>query len=107
MLDPALEALWKQVLDDWNDDARHTAFLEYCHTSDQLLEAAVRYRGMSADRDRSESAQKRLKGIALMAMSRLESERTTPRQARRQAAGIVLILVFFSASLAMLWLGLR
>jgi hypothetical protein len=38
MTDPALEALWKKVLDDWENDAAHGSFLEYCQKSDQLLE---------------------------------------------------------------------
>jgi hypothetical protein len=72
MTDPVLEAHWKRVLDDWENDAAHGSFLEYCQTSDQLLEAAVRYRGMAGDRTRGPSADKRLSAISLLALSKLE-----------------------------------
>ena len=107
MSEPVVEALWKNVVDDWDNDAAHVAFLEHCRVSDQLLEAAVRYRGMTGDRARAPSAEKRLEGVALMALSQLEATRTTPRQARRQTAKLMLIFIFLSASLAMLWLNMR
>lgn len=102
MTDPALEAMWKKVIDDWENDRAHEAFLRHCQSTDQLLEAAVRYRGMTGDRNRGPTAEKRLKGVAVLAMARLESQRTTHRRARRHAGRLVLILFFFSASVALL-----
>ena len=52
MAEPAFEALWKSVLDHWDEDRTHRAFLDYCGATDQLAEAAARYRGMKGDRDR-------------------------------------------------------
>jgi hypothetical protein len=101
LADPSLEALWKRVLDDWENDAAHGAFLEYCQAADQLLEAAVRYKGMSGDSTRGESAQKRLQGVALLAMSKLESSRTPSKDARGNAARLVLIIFFAAASIAL------
>ena len=53
MTDAAFEALWKSILDRWDEERTHGAFLEYCQATDQLAEAAARYRGMKGDRDRS------------------------------------------------------
>ena len=71
MSDAALEALWKNVVDRWDDEHTHGAFLEHCQNTDQLVEAAVRYRGMAGDRERGDAAQKRLQGVAILAMAKL------------------------------------
>jgi len=102
MTDPALEALWKKVVDAWDDDAPHGAFLEHSRRSGQLLEAAVRYRGMAGDHQRGAAAEKRLKSIQLLALAALEAERTPPREARVDWARVVLIVFFLSASAALL-----
>ena len=102
MTDPALEALWKQVLDRWDDDKAHGAFLEHCRTTDQLVEAAVRYRGMAGDRKRGESAQKRLQGVAILAMSELESARTTHPPGRSRLGSLLLMAFFLAASITLL-----
>jgi hypothetical protein len=100
--DPALEALWKNALDRWDDDRAHGAFLEHCQRSGQLAEAAARYRGMTGDRDRCESAKKRLQGVAVLAMATLEASRTPERPARRQAGALILVIFFAAATLALL-----
>lgn len=102
MKDPTLEGHWKIVLDDWENDAAHGAFLEYCQKSDQLLEAAVRYRGMAGDRSRGPSADKRLGAISLLAISKLESARSTPRGFPPTVAWIVLAIFFVGALVAFL-----
>lgn len=103
MTDPVLEALWKRVLDDWESDAAHGAFLQHCQSTEQLLEAAVRYRGMSGDRDRGPSAEKRLQAVAFLAMAELETARSH-RPAKQGNAGRWALIVFFvGASLAILY----
>jgi hypothetical protein len=101
MLDAALEALWKQVVDDWDDDKPHAAFLEHCRQTNQLAEAAARYRGMTGDRVRGAAAQKRLEGVAVLAMTALESTRTTNVARRGPGSSLMLLLLF-----AVLTLGL-
>jgi hypothetical protein len=101
MADGAFEALWKSVLDRWQDDRAHGAFLEYCGTSDQLAEAASRYRGMKGDRDRSEVAEKRLKGIAILALTKLEATRS-PAPPTPRSVGALLLLVTFGLAAACL-----
>lgn len=100
--DPALEALWKKVLDDWDNEAAHGAFLEYCQSSGRLVEAAVRYRGMAGDHERGPSAEKHLKSVLALAMAQLETLRS-PRPERRSRAGsIALILLFIGGTLGIL-----
>jgi hypothetical protein len=101
--DGTLEALWKSVLDRWDEDKAHGTFLSYCQDSDQLAEAAARYKGMTADRDRGESAQKRLNGIALLALARLESTRTPSPQAKRQAGSLLVVAVFVAMTVALIF----
>jgi hypothetical protein len=104
MTDPALEAHWKTVLDDWDNDTAHGSFLEYCQKSDQLLEAAVRYRGMSGDRVRGPSADKRLAAISLLALAKLEASRTVPRASFPSTSTLVLVLFFVASLVALLFL---
>jgi hypothetical protein len=101
MTDPALEALWKSCLDDWSNDSTHGAFIEHCQGTRQLLEAAVRYRGMAGDHVRGPSAGKRLEAIASLALSDLELARTPERRGMRVAAQIGLIVLFVGATLAL------
>jgi VIT1/CCC1 family predicted Fe2+/Mn2+ transporter len=101
MNDPVLEALWKNVLDRWDDDRAHGAFLDHCQQADQLVEAAVRYRGMTGDRQRGSSAQKRLSAVGLLAVAKLEGTRTTEREARSHAGSLVLVVFFLAATLGL------
>jgi hypothetical protein len=102
MNDPTLEALWKHALDHWNDDAAHGAFLEYCQRADRLVEAAVRYRGMTGDRDRSQVAEKRLSSVALLALAQLESARSRAPRARSNAGALALIAFFLLGTAGLL-----
>jgi len=100
--DPVLEALWKKVLDHWDDDAAHRAFIDYCQVQDRLVEAAVRYRGMKGDRERGPSADKRLAAITVLAMAKLETLRSPDRRTRNQRASYILIAVFIVATIGLL-----
>jgi hypothetical protein len=100
--DAVLEALWKRVTDDWEAEPSHTAFLEYCRSSGQLVEAAVRYRGMSGDHARAELAEKKLKAVALLALSRLEASRTEAPAGRVQRGSYALIALFLLATVGLL-----
>lgn len=103
MADPALEALWSNVLSHWEQERAHGAFLEHCQRTDQLLEAAVRYRGMAGDHERGVIAQKRLTAITLLAVAKLESRRTSDRPARRHAWKWVLVALLLAGSIAVLF----
>src|SRR5437762_196921 len=100
MSDPVLEALWKRVLDDFADDAAHAAFVEHCQTTAQLLEAAVKYRGMAGDHARGSGAQRRLQAISALALAQLEQERTPERPESAVLAKMLLIVFFLVGSAA-------
>jgi len=94
MVDAAFEALWKSVLDRWDDERTHGAFLEYCQHTDRLAEAAARYRGMKGDRDRSELAEKRLAGIAAVALAKLHATRSPAARPSRRLGSLILAGAF-------------
>jgi hypothetical protein len=100
--DPALEALWKRVVDAWDDNAAHAAFLEHCRQSDRLVEAAVRYRGMVGDHARSAVAKKKLDAVALIAMAQLDVSRARERRPASHAGSYALIALFLVATIGLL-----
>jgi len=105
--DPALDALWKHALDHWDNDAAHHAFLDFCQSHDALDEAAVRYRGMKGDRDRGPGAEKRLNAVLILALSKLELNRSEPKAASSGLSKLLLILFFLGGSLLVLTYLLR
>jgi hypothetical protein len=106
MTDPTTDALWKNALDRWDDDKAHAAFLEHCQRTDQLPEAAARYRGMAGDRERGPSAGKRLEAVALLAMAKLETMRGGRSVSRPRWPSYVLIALFVFGTIALLQLVL-
>ncbi|MFO0759071.1 MAG: hypothetical protein U0359_21445 [Byssovorax sp.] len=79
MLDAPIDALWAKVLDGWDDDAQHAAFLEHCRTLGILPQAAARYRkerDASDDGARRERCDKALGRIAALAMMDLDASRS-------------------------------
>jgi hypothetical protein len=105
--DPALEVLWKNVLDHWDNDAAHHAFLDHCQRHEALDDAATRYRGMKGDHERGLIAEKRLKAVLMLAMSKLEASRSDRAATSSPLGKLVLILFFLSGSLALLWFLMR
>ena len=102
MNDAALETLWKHVLDRWDDEAAHRAFLEHCRLSDRLVEAAVRYRGMKGDHTRGAAAEKKLAAIAALALTRLEAERSPGRAKQTSFIAYMLIALFVAGTAGLL-----
>ncbi|MGZ3473286.1 MAG: hypothetical protein ACXWUG_02570 [Polyangiales bacterium] len=83
-----LEALWSGVINGWDDDARHTKFLDHARNVGALPEAARRYGKIKDDPERGELAKKRLAAIALLATNELYATRTT-KPNKRVASWIV------------------
>ena len=102
MADAAFEALWKNVLDRWDEERAHGAFLEHCQATDQLAEAAARYRGMKGDRERGIIAEKRLAGVAIVALAKLEATRSPPRHAGSRTGAVLLATAFAVATLGLM-----
>jgi hypothetical protein len=100
--DPAIEALWKNALDHWDEDKAHLAFLEACRERGKLAEAATRYRGMSADRDRGPEAEKRLKSIVAIAMAQLETSRSPETVVKRRAGSFAVLLLLIAGTIALI-----
>jgi hypothetical protein len=57
---------------------------------------------MTGDRDRGEVARRRLNGVTILALAKLEACRTPRRQVRRLAAHVVLLVLFSAVLLALL-----
>ena len=100
--DPAFVTLWQHVLDHWDDDRAHTAFLEHCRHHDLLLPAAVHYRKMNELPGKTEQAEQRLKAVTLLAMARLERQKSGEVAAKRQAGKLVIIIFLLSAAAGLL-----
>lgn len=89
--DPILEALWAKALTDWDQPSVHEAFIKHCVESEQLGEAAGRYKSKvhpdGPDHDDAEQAiaRKRLGGIATVALARVQAE--SEEVQRRKEAG--------------------
>jgi hypothetical protein len=69
--DAVFEALWKRVLEAWDDDKPHQALLEYALGAERLPDAAGRYRALKDDPAKAERAQKKLDGIVAAATQML------------------------------------
>jgi hypothetical protein len=102
MADAAFEALWKNVIDRWDEERVHGAFLEHCQVTNQLAEAAARYRGMKGDRERAAVAEKRLAGVAIVALAKLEATRSRPNPSRSRTGPLVLAAAFGLATVGLL-----
>jgi phage terminase large subunit-like protein len=77
--DAGFEALWQRVLEDWDDDKPHAALIEFALRTEQLPEAASRYRALKNDPAKAERAQKRLDAIVVAATALMMSMKTPPR----------------------------
>jgi hypothetical protein len=100
--DPVLEALWKRVIDAWNDDRTHAALLEHAMRSQALPEIAGRYRRLVDDPDKGALAKKKLDGIVSAATQMLMSMKTpkpgkTPLPITLSAVAICLLLLSWLA----------
>lgn len=79
--DDGFELLWAKVLEQWDDDKLHAAFLDYARERMQLPEAGARYRKIKdTDPQRAERAEKQLGRLMALAVAMLESARETAPQ---------------------------
>src|SRR5215471_10666630 len=79
MSDPVLVGHWKKVMGQWDDEAVHGAFIEYCRQTEQLGEAAALYAGQRPEERRRASAEKKLEAVALLATSSLLASKSKVR----------------------------
>lgn len=74
--DPILDALWKRVLEAWDDKAAHRALLEHALRQQRLPEIAGRYRALSEDPEKGAVAKGQLDRIVAAATELLMSMKT-------------------------------
>lgn len=96
LTDPGLESLWRHVLDHWEEEAAHVAFLQNAKDRGRLADAAARYRGMTGDHRRKEMAEKQLAAITALAFAQIDASRSSPPRTSRLvtavALGVILVL---------------
>jgi len=97
-----LDALWRRVLEAWDDDKTHAAALDHAMRAEQLPELAGRYRALVDDPDKGALAKKKLDGIVLAATQMLMSMKTpkpgkTPLPITLSAVGICVLLLSWLA----------
>ena len=78
--DVVFQALWKRVIEAWDDDKPHQAALSYAISNEMLPEIAGRYRKLMDDPEKSARAKKKLDGIVLAATQMLMATKTPPRE---------------------------
>lgn len=98
-----LEALWAKVVDDVGASKAHDAFIKHCQQSDQLPEAARRYREHrdALDGEAEETKElinKRLAAIATLAMAQIDAQRSDPSKSRAlRILQVVIAILTFAA----------
>jgi hypothetical protein len=103
--DPMVVALWQRVLENFESDAVHAAFLEGCRERGRLADAAFYYRSQVEMPGRRERAEKQLETIVTLAFSALtvrEREVTTRRN--RHLVGLLLFALLGASLCAIYWL---
>jgi len=100
--DAIMEALWKRVLEAWDDDEPHQAVLTYALQTERLPDVAGRYRKLLEDPEKGPRAKKRIDAIVLAATQLLMATKTPPRekvpwQWTASAAAFFVLVVSFLA----------
>ena len=100
--DPVLEALWKRVLDAWDDERVHAAVLDHAVRTGALPEIAGRYRALTSDPEKSARAKTKLDAIVVAATNMLWSTKMPvpgkiPLPITLSAVGVSLFLLLWLA----------
>lgn len=100
-MDDAIEAAWRRVEAEWDDEQAHKAFVTLCASTDRLAEAGRRYRAVrESDPARAEVAAAQIDRILGLAMQSLAALKTTPsvRSAKRM---VLLVAMGVSGAIVM------
>lgn len=106
MEEPLIDPSWARLLETWDDEDRHRAFLQLCATADRLSAAAARYRVETETPEHASVARRQLVAIQALALSRLQTTRTRPATARWRAALVSLSLLLLAGAVVALLLVL-
>ncbi len=99
------DALWDNVLADFEADKAHQAFLTHCRDAGVLPEAARRYREHKNTLNENQEAERenvdnRLSAVALLAMSQLDAQRSEPSKRGKLVLTVVAAVLALSTLLA-------
>lgn len=101
------EALWNSVLEGFDQERRHQAFLAYCRETGALPNAARRYREVQEDEDATEerraTADKQLKAITVMALAQFQSTPRTDPASAKKILRLVAALLLAGSILVLGW----
>ena len=100
--DAVLDALWKRVLDAWDDDKTHAALLDHAMRAERLPDIAGRYRALADDPEKGALARKKLDAIVLAATQMLLSMKT-PKPGKVPLP--ITLSAFGICALLLLWLA--
>ena len=100
--DAVLEALWKRVLDAWNDEKTHAALIEHAMREQRLPETAGRYRALIDAPDKGAVAKRKLDAIVLAATQMLMAMKT-PKPGKVPLP--ITLSAFGVCALLLAWLG--
>lgn len=108
------EARWKKVLADFEGDEAHGAFVQHAQRANLLPEAAKRYRlhkDQLAEQGEDDPAKlelidKRLGGIAMLAMAQLDANKTEPQPSNWRRIFTVLVALMTIAAIVGLFRAL-
>jgi hypothetical protein len=102
--DPVFDALWKRVLEAWDDDKTHHALLDHALRAERLPDAAGRYRALKDDPQKGERAKKRLDAIVLAATQMMMAQKSPAPQRGRVPWPITMIAALVCVAL-LVWLS--
>jgi hypothetical protein len=93
-----IDALWKRVLEAWDDEKPHAALIEHAVHAQAMPEVAARYRALTDDPERGARAKKQLDAIVVAATQMLLSTKTpkpgkTPLPITLSALAVCLLLL--------------
>jgi hypothetical protein len=95
-LDAAGEALWRQVVEAWDDRERHDRFVEHCFATMRLVVAAARYCARLVEQPEDATARQMSARIAMLAAQALRP--TAPPQPPLSRSPIFLITIALAAA---------
>ena len=102
--DVVFDALWKRVVENWDDDKPHQAILKFAIDTERMPDLAGRYRKLRDDPERAARAQKKIDGIVIAATQMLMSMKTP---ARTKTPWQWTVSVAFICLLVLTWLSYK
>jgi hypothetical protein len=112
-VDATLEALWKRVVEEWDDDERHAKLVTFAQQHGMLGDIAGLYKKASgADEaspyrlngEQTADAKKRLGGVVLLATMDLDASKSdTATPAALKVLRVVSMLILAASVILLVW----